>query len=176
MALMLSATTPVPSAVSATFVAARPPALHARVPLLGRIRQAASAALVVFCLLRPSTDLSTATGNPKDSPTDTILTPRLFRRTISALTKSFLTRTSISSVTPKPALPSCPLLDSSSLSLPPTPMSRHNFFASMSCCWERTAIFLRRALYLEGCCFVYVFLCVCVWRARSTSFRLFLRS
>ena len=124
---MLSATTPVPSAVSATFVAARPPALHARVPLLGRIRQAASAALVVFCLLRPSTDLSTATGNPKDSPTDTILTPRLFRRTISALTKSFLTRTSISSVTPKPALPSCPLLASSSLSLPPTPMSRPNF-------------------------------------------------
>ena len=42
-------------------------------------------------------------------------------------TKSFLTPTSISSVTPKPDLSSCPLLASSSLSLPPTPMSRPNF-------------------------------------------------
>jgi len=32
------------------------------------------------------------------------------------------------SVTPKQDLPSCPLLASSSLSLPPTPMSRPNFF------------------------------------------------
>ena len=101
---------------------------------------------------------TTATGDPKDSPTATILTPQLFRSTTSALTKSFLTPTSISSVTPTPDLPSCPLLASSSLSLPPTPMSRPNFFASMSCCWERTAIFFRRALCLEGCCFAYVFL------------------
>jgi hypothetical protein len=45
------------------------------------------------------------------------------------------------------------------------------FSASLSCCWERTGTFLRRALHLEGCCFAFVFLCVCVWRARSTSFR-----
>ena len=48
-------------------------------------------------------------------------------------------------------------LVSSSLSLSPTQMSRHNLFASLSCCWERTSIFLRRALYLEGCFFAYVF-------------------
>ena len=131
MTLLLSATTPAPSAVSATFVAARPPALRDRVPLLDRIRQAAPTALVTRYLLllpRPPTDPSTATGNPKASPTATILTPQLFRSTTSALTKSFLTTTSISSVTPKPDLPSCPLLASSSLNLPPMPMSQTKSF------------------------------------------------
>ena len=71
---------------------------------------------------------TTATGDPKDSPTATILTPQLFRSTTSALTKSFLTTTSISSVTPKPDLPSCPLLASSSLNLPPMPMSQTKSF------------------------------------------------
>jgi hypothetical protein len=52
----------------------------------------------------------------------------IFRSTTSALTKSFLTPTSITSVTPTPDLPSCPLLASSSLSLPPTPMSRPKSF------------------------------------------------
>ena len=38
--------------------------------------------------------------------------------------------------------------------------------------WEHTDIFFWRALCLEGCCFACVFsLYVCVWRARSTSFR-----
>jgi hypothetical protein len=82
MTLLLSATTTAPSAVSATFVAARPPDLRDRVPLLDRIRQAAPTALVARYLLlplRPTTAPSTATGNPKDSPTATILTTRLFR-------------------------------------------------------------------------------------------------
>ena len=131
MTLLLSATTPAPSAVSATFVAARPPALCDCVPLLDRIRQAAPAALVArYLLLLPRTPTapSTATGDPKASPTATILTPQLFRSTTSALTKSFLTPTSISSVTPTPDLPSCPLLVSSCLRLPPTPMSQPKSF------------------------------------------------
>jgi hypothetical protein len=39
-----------------------------------------------------------------------------------------LTPTSITSVTPTPDLPSCPLLASSFLSLPPTPMSKPKSF------------------------------------------------
>ena len=133
MTMLLSATTLAPFAVSATFVAARPLALRARAPLLDRLRLAAPAALslvVRYLLLLPRTPtaLSTAIGNLKASPTATILTPRLFRRTSSALTKSFLTLTSITSVTPTPDLPSCPLLASSFLSLPPTPMSKPKSF------------------------------------------------
>ena len=112
-------------------MAARPPAPSDRVPLLDRIRQAAPAALVArYLLLLPRTPTvpSTTTGDPKASPTATILTPQLFRSTTSALTKSFLTPTSISSVTPTQDLPSCQLLASSSLSLPPTPMSRPKSF------------------------------------------------
>jgi hypothetical protein len=46
------------------------------------------------------------------------------------------------------------------------------FFGSLSCCWERTGIFLRRALNVEGCSFVSVFLSVFLsLRAGSISFR-----
>ena len=73
MTMLLSATTLAPSAVSATFVAARPLALRARAPLLDRLRLAAPAALslvVRYLLLLPRTPtaLSTAIGNLKDSP------------------------------------------------------------------------------------------------------------
>jgi len=34
------------------------------------------------------------------------------------------------------------------------------FFPSGSCCWERTGIFVRRTLHVEGCCSASVFLCV----------------
>jgi len=147
MTMLLSATTLAPFAVSATFVAARPLALRARAPLLDRLRLAAPAALslvdrlrlaapaalrlvVRYLLLLPRTPgaLSTAIGNLKASLTATILTPRLLRRTSSALTKSFLTPTSITSVTPRPALPSCHALPSSFLSLSPTPMSKPTSF------------------------------------------------
>jgi hypothetical protein len=37
-------------------------------------------------------------------------------------------------------------------------MSPRDFSASLSYCWERTGIFLRRALHVQGCCFASVFL------------------
>jgi hypothetical protein len=41
------------------------------------------------------------------------------------------------------------------------------------CCWERTGIFLRRTLHVEGCCFASIFLCsfFLSLRGASTSFR-----
>jgi hypothetical protein len=53
----------------------------------------------------------------------------------------------------------------------PPPMTTPRDFFLFLCLVVASGIFLRRALYLEDCCFAFVFLCVCVWRARSTSFR-----
>jgi hypothetical protein len=83
-----------------------------------------------------------------------------------------LTPTSISSVTPTPDLPSCPLLASSSLSLPPTPMSRPKSFCFYVLLLGAYSHFRSEGSLSGGLLFAYVLsLCVCVWRARSTSFR-----
>ena len=89
--------------------------------------------------------------------------PRLLLSTPTGVTKASTTNTTLS--------PSSFSLLNTPKSPPPTTTPRDFFSASLSSCWERTGIFLRRALHLEDCCFAFVFLCVCVWRARSTSFR-----
>ena len=101
----------------------------------------------------------------------TILTQRPFRRTTSDLTKSFLTQTSISSVTPKPDLPSCPLLASSSLSLPPTPMSLPHFLLLCLVVGSVHPFSFGGLSVWRAVVSLMFSLCVCVWRARSTSFR-----
>jgi hypothetical protein len=72
--------------------------------------------------------------------------PRLFLSTPTGATKASTRNTTPSQYhTPK--------------SPPPTTTPR-DFFVYLSCYRERTGIFLRRALHVEGCCFASVFLCV----------------